>query len=51
MHDPMLAKATEFHGHLCAGLTMGMRAAQIALREVGAHTAANEVVAIIETDM
>ncbi len=49
--DESIQKVTEFHGHLCAGLTMGVRAAQIALREIGAHSADEEVVAIIETDM
>ena len=51
MDEQMVAKAVDFHGHLCAGLTMGMRAAEVALREVGAHSAANELVAIVETSM
>ena len=44
-------RAREFHGHLCAGLTIGIRASQIALREIGPHSADEEVVAIVETDM
>ncbi len=40
-----------FHGHMCAGLALGIRAAEVALDEVGAHAADEEVVAIVETDM
>ncbi len=44
-------KVVEFHGHMCAGLAMGIRAAEIGLAEVGAHASDEEVVAIVETDM
>ena len=40
-----------FHGHMCPGLAVGIRAAEIALREIGPHSADEEVVAIVETDM
>jgi formylmethanofuran dehydrogenase subunit E len=40
-----------FHGHFCPGVSIGIRAAQIALREIGAHSKDEEVVAIVETDM
>ncbi len=40
-----------FHGHMCPGLAMGIRAAEIALREVGPHSSDEEVVALTETDM
>lgn len=46
-----IQKVKEFHGHLCPGLTMGVRAAEIALREIGPHSTDEEVVAIVETDM
>ncbi|MEO6458534.1 MAG: FmdE family protein [Chloroflexia bacterium] len=49
--DETVRKAKDFHGHLCAGLTIGIRAAQIALREIGPHSADEEVVAIVETGM
>lgn len=49
--DETLQKVKEFHGHLCAGLTIGFRAAQVALREIGPHSADEEVVAVVETDM
>lgn len=40
-----------FHGHMCPGLAMGIRAAEVALREVGSHSSDEEVVALTETDM
>jgi len=49
--DETVQKVRDFHGHLCAGLTIGVRAARIALREIGPHSADEEVVAIVETDM
>jgi formylmethanofuran dehydrogenase subunit E len=49
--EDLLARVVSFHGHLCPGLTMGMQAAAIALREVGPHAADEEVVALVETDM
>ena len=49
--QPTLDRIIEFHGHLCAGLAMGVRAAEVAQEEIGAHSADEEVVAIVETDM
>ncbi len=40
-----------FHGHMCPGLAIGIRAAEIALREIGPHSADEEIVAVVETDM
>ena len=40
-----------FHGHMCPGLAMGIRAAEAALREVGPHSVDEEVVTLTETDM
>ncbi|MFO7709741.1 MAG: FmdE family protein [Desulfobacterales bacterium] len=39
-----------FHGHTCPGLAIGIRAAEIALREVG-RDGDEEIVAVVETDM
>lgn len=39
-----------FHGHFCPGLAIGIRAAELALRELGNPTD-KEIVAIVETDM
>lgn len=41
----------QFHGHMCPGLAIGIRASEIALREIGPASADEEVVAIVETDM
>jgi len=46
-----LERVVDFHGHMCPGLAMGVQAAQIALREIGAHAKDEEVVAVVETDM
>ena len=44
-------QAVEFHGHMCPGLAVGVRAAEIALREIGPHAQDEEIVAVVETDM
>ena len=49
--DQTLDRIVDFHGHMCPGLAMGIQAAQIALREIGAHAKDEEVVAVVETDM
>lgn len=49
--EELLQRNVDFHGHLCPGLTMGMQAAMIALREIGPHSKDEEVVAVVETDM
>ncbi len=49
--DDTIRKVRDFHGHLCPGVTIGVRAAQIALREIGPHSTDEEVVAVVETDM
>ncbi len=46
-----LERVVEFHGHMCPGLALGVRAAEVALAEVGPHSQDEEVVAIVETDM
>ncbi len=49
-HDT-LDQVVHFHGHLCPGLALGIRAAEVALEHIGPHAADEEVVAIVETDM
>ncbi len=51
MNPQELAAVVQFHGHFCPGLAIGVRAAELALREIGPHAADEEVVAIVETDM
>ncbi len=46
-----VADVTRFHGHMCPGLAMGIRAAEVALTEIGPHAEDEEVVAVVETDM
>lgn len=49
--DPeLIKKATDFHGHWCPGLAIGVRAAELALREIG-KSPDEEIVAVVETDM
>ena len=49
--DPVLVKqATDFHGHWCPGLAIGIRAAEWALKKLG-KTPDEEIVAVVETDM
>lgn len=45
-----IKKTTEFHGHWCPGLAIGIRAAEWALAEMG-KSPDEEVVAVVETDM
>ncbi|MCA1570394.1 MAG: FmdE family protein [Chloroflexi bacterium] len=49
--QPTIDHVVEFHGHMCAGLAMGIRASEVALAQIGAHSSDEEVVAIVETDM
>ncbi len=49
--EQITARVVDFHGHMCPGLAMGIRAAEVALAEIGPHSADEEVVAVVETDM
>jgi len=49
--EEMLRQTQAFHGHMCPGLAIGIRAAEVALRDVGPHAEDEEVVAMVETDM
>ncbi|MDP9070235.1 MAG: FmdE family protein [Actinomycetota bacterium] len=46
-----LERVVDFHGHMCPGLAMGIRASEVALEQIGPHSQDEEVVAIVETDM
>jgi formylmethanofuran dehydrogenase subunit E len=46
-----ITQVAEFHGHMCPGLALGIRAAEVALAETGPHSSDEEVVAVVETDM
>ena len=51
INEEMVQKTVAFHGHMCPGLAVGIRAAEVALREIGPHAKDEEVVAVVETDM
>ena len=46
----LIKQTTEFHGHWCPGLAIGIRAAEWALKEMG-KAGDEEIVAVTETDM
>jgi formylmethanofuran dehydrogenase subunit E len=49
--EEMVQKTVAFHGHMCPGLAIGIRVAEVALRDIGPHAHDEEVVAVVETDM
>ena len=51
MNPEKLDAIIQFHGHFCPGLAIGIRAAQIAVQELGAHPGGEGLVALVETDM
>jgi formylmethanofuran dehydrogenase subunit E len=46
----LIEQTITFHGHCCPGLTIGIRAAELAMRELGSPSN-TELVAVSETDM
>ena len=51
LDEKIIQKAIDFHGHMCPGLAMGIRAGEVCLQEFGAHSDQNQIVAVVETDM
>lgn len=51
INEEMVQNTVAFHGHMCPGLAVGIRAAELALREIGPHAQDEEIVAVVETDM
>jgi formylmethanofuran dehydrogenase subunit E len=47
----IIERAVGFHGHMCPGLAMGLRVAELAVAEFGRHSPENELLAVVETDM
>jgi len=43
-------EVAEFHGHVCPGLAIGYRVAEVALREFGQRAEDEELVAVVEND-
>lgn len=50
LSQDLIERTVSFHGHHCPGLTIGIRAGEWCLRELGGATD-EEIVAIVETDM
>ena len=48
--DKVIQNTISYHGHVCPGLSIGIRAAELALRDVG-DPATFPMVAVSETDM
>jgi formylmethanofuran dehydrogenase subunit E len=48
--EQQIKETTNFHGHWCPGLAIGIRAAEWALKEMG-KAPDEEIVAVVETDM
>ena len=48
--EQKIRETTDFHGHWCPGLAIGIRAAEWALKEMG-RAPDEEIVAVVETDM
>ncbi len=49
--EKTLDAVVALYGHMCPGLAVGIRGAEAAPREIGPHTADEEVVCAVETDM
>lgn len=50
MDERVLEESTRFHGHMCAGLALGLRASQLALRILGTDPERNDLIVAVETD-
>lgn len=48
--EKLIQETIHFHGHSCPGLALGIRAAELALSELG-RASDEEIVAVVETDM
>jgi len=46
----LIQQTIKFHGHICPGLAIGIRAAELVLKEL-AHNNDNPLFAVVETDM
>ncbi|MBI9051158.1 MAG: TraR/DksA C4-type zinc finger protein [Anaerolineaceae bacterium] len=48
--DKIVELVIAFHGHLCPGLAIGIRAAELALQEMDSRAGDEELVAVVEND-
>lgn len=51
LSEEVLEDLVSFHGHMCPGLAMGVKAAELAIEQVGRSTSDESIVAVTETDM
>jgi len=49
--DEQIKRTIDFHGHVCPGVWIGIRAAELCLQRLGKHQDDDPIVAITETDM
>ncbi len=49
--EKRIAETVKFHGHECPGLWLGIKAAELCLRELGENSEDNPLVCVVETDM
>ena len=50
LDEQRIEETIAFHGHHCPGLTIGIRAAELAMNRLGLHKTANSI-CVTETDM
>lgn len=50
MDERVLQEAIRFHGHMCAGLALGLRACEVAQRVLGPDLARADLIVAVETD-
>lgn len=50
LSDDLVEQTIRFHGHSCPGLAIGIRAAELALQDIG-RADDEDILAVVETDM
>jgi len=50
LENRVVEASIRFHGHMCAGLALGLRASDLALRTLGADPGSNDLIVAVETD-
>lgn len=50
VNEQVLEQLVRFHGHMCAGLALGVRAAEAALRVLGEDAAPDDLIVAVETN-
>jgi len=50
LEENALQESIRFHGHMCAGLALGLRVSELALRVLGTDRERNDLIVAVETD-